>query len=202
MIKNIFQKTVLTATILGSSLMADYSDYMYNGYSLVGFEGGYSSLSADLTDLSDTPAPYQNLEGNAYHVGIKIGAQTGHYRIFLNASTYKDSDDAFDYVTTYGVEGQYLFSMLPQADFFISAGGGIINAKYAVAGESKPRTINDPYFTGGMGFNIHATDWIDVELGGRYMSVDAANVQENDKEYRFNDMITGYASVIFKYRMD
>ena len=201
MIKNIFQKTVLTAALLGTSLVADYSSYTYDGYSLVGVEGGYSNLSADLTDLSDNPKPYKGLDGNAYHVGMKIGAQTGHYRIFLNASMHKDSDDAFDYLTSYGVEGQYLFSMFPQADFFISAGGGIVTAKYVIAGESKARTINDSYFSGGMGFNIHATDWIDVELGGRYMSIDAANVQD-EKEYRLNDMMSVYTSIIFKYKMD
>ncbi len=202
MIKEIFQKTVLSAALVGTSLMADFSSYEYDTYSLVGIEGGYSDISADLTDLSDEPDPYRSLSGEAYHVGMKIGAQTGHYRIFISAKTYQDSDDAFDYLTTYGIEGQYLFSMHPRADFFIGAGGGIINAKYAVSGESKPRTINDPYFSGELGFNVHATEWIDVEIGGRYMSVDAANVQENEKEYRFNDIITGYASVIFKYKMD
>lgn len=202
MIKQTMKKTVLALTLLSSSLMADYSDYMYNGYSLLSIEGGYSNLSADLTDVSETPDPYQQLNGNAYHAGLKIGAQTGHYRIFLSARMYQDSDDDFDYLTSYGIEGQYLFTMAKWADFYIGAGGGIVSAKYNISSEPYARTINDPYFSGEMGFNFHVSKGIDIELGGRYVSVDAANTQENEKEYRFNDIVTAYTSIVFKYKMD
>jgi len=204
MIKNNMKKTLLAFTLLGTSLMADYSDYTYDGYSLVGVETGYSTISAEMTDLNELLA-YQNLDADAYNVGLKIGAQTGHYRVFLNANMHKDTDSDFDYITTYGVEGQYLFTMMPQADFFIGAGMGVANMKFKVDGENFSRTINDPYVLGSLGFNIHATDWIDVELGGRYMEIDATNTKDvgtSRKEYRFNNMISGYASIVFKYKMD
>lgn len=206
MIKNNMKKTVLACALVGSSLMADYSDYSYDGYSLVGVEAGYSTLSAEMTDVSETPTlPYQSLDTNAYNVGLKIGAQTGHFRLFLNANMHQDSDSDFDYITTYGVEAQYLFTMMPQADFFVGVGAGKANMKFKVDGENFSRTINDPYVVGSLGFNVHATDWIDVELGGRYMEIDATNTKDVDgslKEYRFNNMVSAYASIIFKYKMD
>ena len=202
MIKKILQKTVLGVAVLSSSVMADYSDYMYDGYSLVGVEGGYNSLSAEMVD-PDGVLNAQSFNDNAYHIGLKIGAQTGHYRIFLSARMYQDADESLEYLTTYGIEGQYLFNMFNSVDFFIGAGGGIINTKFLPKDDlTTPRTINDPYFSGEMGFNIHMTPWVDLELGGRYMSVDAVNSQPDKPNYYFHDMMTGYASIIFKYKMD
>ena len=202
MIKNRLKKVLLAGIFLGTVLTANSSNYMYNGYSMLAIEGGYSDLAADITDLSDNPGPYEQLNGASYNLGMKIGAQTGHYRVFLSARTYKDSDDNFDYLTTYGIEGQYLFYMFDWVDFFIGAGGGLINAKFNDKSEAYARTINDPYFSGEMGFNIHSGEWMDFELGARYVSMDAANLQENEIEYRLNDMISAYASVIFKFKMD
>lgn len=201
MIKSRLKKAILVTALLGTTLVADSSDYMYDGYSLLGIEGGYNELSAEMTDLNGV-VDYNQLDDQAFHLGLKLGAQTGHYRIFLAARTYMDTDDNFDYLTTYGVEGQYLFTMANWADFFIGVGGGVANAKYNVSSEPYARTINDPYFSGELGFNIHATEWIDVEVGGRYVSIDATNTQDNDIEYRLNDMVTGYTSIIFKYKMD
>lgn len=202
MIKNKMKKVALALTLVSSSLSADYSDYTYNGYSLVGVEAGYNTMSAEMTDTNGI-LPYQSLDGNTYNAGLKIGAQTGNYRIFLNANMHKDDD--FDYITTYGAEAQYLFNMFSGADFFIGAGAGMANMKFKVAGENFSRTINNPYFLGSLGFNLHLSDWIDFELGGRYMDLDATNTKEvgvSMKEYRFNNMVSGYASIVFKYKMD
>jgi len=200
MIKNTMKKTLLACTLLSSSLMADYSDYTYNGYSLVGVELGYSSMSAEMTDKSGA-LPYRDLDGDLYNAGLKIGAQTGNYRVFLNANIHQDTDGDFDYITTYGVEGQYLFDTFEWGNFFIGAGAGLANMKFKVDGENFSRTINDPYFMGTLGFNFHATDGIDIEVGGRYMELDAVNTIDN-VEYRFNDIMSVYTSIIFKYQMD
>jgi opacity protein-like surface antigen len=203
MIKNNMKKTTLALALLGTSLMADNA-YAFNGYSLVGVETGYSNISAEMTDLEEV-LPHESLDGSLYNIGLKIGAQTGHYRIFLNANMHQDTGSDFDYITTYGVEGQYLFTMLPQTDFFIGIGAGVANMKFQVDGEPFSRTINDPYMLGSLGVNLHATDNIDVEVGVKYTEIDASNtkeVEDSIKEYRFDSMISAYASVIFKYQMD
>ena len=102
MIKNNMKKTVLAFTLLGSSLMADYSDYTYDCYSLVGVEACYSTLSAEMTDVSEEPTlAYKSLDSQVYNAGLKIGAQTGHFRVFLNANINQDADGDFDYIKTY-----------------------------------------------------------------------------------------------------
>ena len=45
MIKNKFKKLIVASAIITAPLMADNSAYLYDVHSLVGIEGGYSSLS-------------------------------------------------------------------------------------------------------------------------------------------------------------
>ena len=194
MIKNCLKKVVLGVAIMGASLSANSSNYIYDTYSLVGIEGGYGNI-----DVETNADGYEKLDDKISNIGLKIGAQSDNYRIFLSARYYPHSD--FEYFNTYGAEVQYMFNIHESTNFYIGASAGIANIKYHIEGESDSRTLSDPYFGGDAGFNFHATDSIDLELGARVISLDSVNTK-NNISYRFNTIITGYASIIFKYKMD
>ena len=196
MIRNRLKKLIVASAIIGAPLMAASSEYLYDTYSLVGIEGGYSSLDIE---RSDTVLPASQKKYNLPHVGLKIGAQTEHYRVFLNACYYSNSD--FDYMTTYGGEIQYMFNIASSANIYMGVGAGVANMRFLPAGEPNTRTLSEPYFSGDIGTNIHITDSSDIELGGRFMSMSATNTI-NNITYKFDNLITGYVSYIFKFKMD
>jgi len=196
MIKNKFRKLIVVSAIITAPLMAGSSEYLYDTYSLVGIEGGYSSLDVE---RSDTISPASQKKYNLPHIGLKIGAQTEHYRVFLNARYYSDSD--FDYMTTYGGEIQYMFNAFDSANIYMGVGAGVANIRFLPAGEPNTRTLSEPYFSGDVGTNIHLTKSSDLEIGGRFMSMSATNTI-NNITYKFDNLITGYVSYIFKFKMD
>jgi len=195
MLKNRLKNVLIASVLVSSSLMA--SSYSYNTVSLLGIEGGYANATADTT----YPDAYKTNDTNLVDMGLKIGAETDSYRIFLGARYYYDIDDNFDYLSTYGIDLQYKFNFSPKANFFIGVGGGIANAKLTLDGENFDRTISDGYYNVDVGFNIHVTSGTDIELGARYLEVDAHNIK-NDIDFQLNSMVSAYGSVIFKWRMD
>ena len=170
---------IVLATMMAAAPMAA-SDFTYSTNSLFALEGGYSSLN-------DTSAGgrYYGKTDDFGSYGLKIGAESKNYRIFAQAN-YHDIKD-FDYAYTYGAALQYKFNFADSANFFIGINGG-----YA---DMKIRTLNvsDPYFGGDAGFNYHASELIDLELAARLMKIN------NDA---IDNIVTGYASIIFKYQMD
>ncbi len=199
MIKKYLKTVALTAAILSTPLLAsDKADaYKYDTYSLVAIEGGYGDVDAEKTGPRSDG--YKSLGSGLGQVGLKIGAQSTNYRIFLSARYYAESD--FDYLTTYGLEAQYMFNMASWVNFYIGANGGLASMKFYVEDESDSRTIRNPYFGGDTGFNFHVGDELDLELGARVMRMDAENTR-GGVTYRFNSIISAYASVIFKFKMD
>jgi len=197
MIKNRLKIAILTTALLTTSLFAENSGYQYDAKSLVAIEGGYDSFSTETSSNSS----YSSTQDGQGHIGLKIGAQSGNYRVFLSARYYVDPQSKYDYVTSYGIEGQYLFKIMPAADFFVGLNGGLTNMKFKIAGENFSRTISDPYYGGDIGLNFHITKGVDFELGTRYMSMDSSNIK-NNITYRFNSIVTAYSSIIFKYKMD
>ena len=198
MIKNKLAKLILTSSMLALPLIAANTEYVYDSSSLIGIEGGYNYVNADIT--IETPATYRQDNKSLGHLGLKIGAETENYRVFLSGRYYKGQDNAFDYIATYGGEIQYLFNMFSAANFFIGANGGIANMKFAIAGETFARTISSPYVGGDMGFNVHAGDGVDFEFGSKYMNLNAVN-DKSGTSYQFNSVLSAYASIIFKYHM-
>ena len=194
--KNRLKKLILVSAMITAPLMASSSEYIYDAYSLVGIEGGYSSLDVE---RSDTISPASQKKYNLPHVGLKIGAQTNHYRIFLNAHYYSNSD--FDYMTTYGGEVQYMFDAFTSANIYMGVGAGVANIRFLPAGEANTRTLSNSYFSGTVGTNIHLSKSSDLEIGGRFMSMSATNTI-NNITYKFDNLITGYVSYIFKFKMD
>ncbi len=185
---------LLVGVLLTSASYAD--DYSFKVESLVGFEGGYTSFDVEKNQPSTAADVTKYNKGEA---GLKIGAQTQNYRAFLSIRDY--FVNGYDYFVTYGAEVQYLFNFSKYANFFIGANGGILDARFKIDGEAQTRTLSDPYYGGDIGFNFHAGKYVDIEIGGRVMASDAKNTK-NSITYKLDNLVTGYASLIFRYQMD
>jgi len=194
MIKKVVQKIVLAGLVLTTPLMAEFN-FNKDIYSLLAFEGGYSSFDVE---KNDTLTPATITKYDMMHAGLKIGAQSKNYRVFLSGRYYNADD--FDYATTIGAELQYMFNFSSMANFYLGLNGGIVNMRFTDGGTTS-RTISDPYYGGDAGFNIHLADNVDFELGARVMQIQAEN-KIGLISYKFDNLISGYASIIFKYKMD
>jgi len=184
---------IILATLLSiSPLLADDSKYEYDSSSLVGVEFGYNSFNVD-NDASTVRDTYKYGSG-----GLKIGAQTNSYRIFLSARHMQISD--FDYAYTLGGEFQYLINFSEYANFYLGVNAGQAEIQL-IDSAGVTRSISDPYVGGDIGMNIHLGDQLDLEFGARIMTLNAENDRE-DIIYTFNSITTGYMSLIFKYQMD
>lgn len=189
----IIQKVLLGSFLIVSSAMAGESDpYTVDTYSLLGFEGGLSSISFE----RNTPALSDNYI--MPHGGIKVGAQSEDYRVFLSGRYYEEQN--FDYMTTIGGELQYMFNFSSAMNFFVGVNYGIANIKFTDS-SNVSRTVSDPYYGGDAGFNLHMGNAADIEFGARIMSIDAQNTKSN-VTYQFNTNVSAYVSFIFKYKMD
>ena len=188
-LKKIILATLLATTTLSAQNFSNNDDT----YSLVALETSYNSFDIDNDDSS------ANIDiDNFASAGIKIGAQTKEYRIFLSARYHTISD--FDSAYTLGGEFQYLFNFSKYANFYLGVNAGIAEMSFDDS-NNQTRTISDPYYGGDAGFNIHIKDSLDIELGARVMSLNAQNIQDN-VTYDFNNIVSGYMSLIFKYQMD
>jgi len=191
--KKTLNKVALASLILTSSLVANTFD---NIHSLVGIEGGYSSLDVE-KNVIGTSAQLTNY--NMYHGGLKIGAESDHYRFFLSGRYYNADD--FDYATTYSAELQYMFNISKSVNLYIGGEVGIMDIRFSPANEAFTRTLSEMYFGGSAGLNVHVTKTVDLEFGIRALNMDATNTI-NNVTYTFDNIVTGYASVIFKFQMD
>lgn len=168
--------------------------------SLVAIEGGYSYLSSEVTDRASTPNSYDQEKAQLGNIALKLGAESKNYRVFLNGRYYFANAE-YDALVTYGVDVQYKFDFSSSFDIFIGAGAGIAEAKFQISGEPFSRTISDPYYSGDLGVNFHLSESVDLEIAGRYISLEALN-SKSDVDYTFNDIITGYASIIYKFNIE
>ncbi len=194
MIKNRLGKALVAAAMLSSAAMAD--TVIYPDYSLIGIEGGMTSINSDV----DTATMSDSVNKTVQNIGIKIGAESYNYRIFLTADYYTNPDSSYDYVGTYGGELDYLLNVSTKMNLYIGLNAGIANMKFKAPNETTKRLISNPYYGADAGLNFHASKLIDLEVGARLMMLDATNTKDN-VTYTFNNFITGYASIIFKYEM-
>ncbi|WP_297485085.1 hypothetical protein [Sulfurimonas sp.] len=194
MIKNRLGKAFVVAAICSSAVMAD--TVIYPDYSLIGIEGGMTSVNSDV----DTPTSSDSVNKTVQNIGIKIGAESYNYRIFLTANYYTNPDSSYDYMGTYGGELDYLLNVSSKVNLYLGVNAGIANMKFKAPNETTKRLISNPYYGADAGLNFHASKLIDLEFGARLMMLDATN-RKNDVTYTFNNFITAYASIIFKYEM-
>lgn len=201
MINKNFPKIFLAAALTVGSLFASDDLFDYKSYSLFGIEAGYGSISSEMTNTNTSPVTFKTNDTQISNVGLKIGAQSENYRVLLSARYAKDFDSTFDYIANYEAEMDYLFNFSRQANFFIGVSTGMVYTKFIMPGEPFSRTTSSAYYGGNAGFNIHMSRLIDLELGGRMMLLNTSNIKSG-VEYKLNDIVNGYVSIIFKYQMD
>ena len=198
--KKSLSKVVLTTMLATVPLMAD--NYSYETYSLFAIEGGATNVGIERNDAGNIDIDKEALP----NIGLKLGAQGNDFRAFLSARYYNADD--FSKLFTAGGELQYLFNFSKAANFFIGANAG--QAFIDVGGDADKdipsMSITSTYYGGDAGFNIHATELIDIEIGAKYMVLDVDEDRFNTSgasiNYKMDSMVTGYASVIFKWQMN
>jgi hypothetical protein len=189
-------KKRLTKIVLAASLLSmpalSMADDEYT--SLFGIEGGYSAIDLDVNPSTD------DIQTDGFgNVGLKIGAESEEYRVFLSARYY-DAED-FTKFYTIGAEVQYKFNFAKKANFFIGANIGKAFAEIAQKGATPSADISSGYVGGDAGFNFHVTPMIDFEIGARYMYFNE-DFTQGTYTYEFNSLSTGYASIIIRWKED
>ena len=194
--KSTLLKVALSTVLMSGVAVASQSEYEVDTYSLVGIEGGYSSFDYERENAA---GKVKRTTGDLTHGGIKIGAQSESYRIFLSARFFDMSD--FDYARMYGIEGQYMFNFSKMANFYIGVNAGTTDMKLIDKKNDQTVKVYKPYYGGDAGFNVHFGDSVDWEIGARYLTVDKT-IEQDGIKYSFDHIIMGYTSVIFKFKMD
>lgn len=197
MIKNIIKTTVVSVLLLSSSLVAGNIPNTDMGRSLLGIEGGYNTLSSEVTATSGTTTSFNEQSQKAYNLGLKMGSQNEHLRVFISGRYFVNSE--YDNFYTYGGEMQYMFNVFSRLNVFMGASYGRANLKFTASGETFSRNVETGYRGGDIGANIHVSDSLDLELGGRIISLEATNLN-NSTTYKFNDIKSVYGSLIFKWQ--
>ncbi len=172
----------------------------WNTQSLVGIEGGVNSFDlSSNAGLSDSQSPAS--------FGLKIGAEGQTYRIFLSGRTYSVSDQ-FDYANSFGAELQYIFRFTSNFNLFAGVNVGIMNMEFDDA-QGQVREISQGYAGGDIGVNFSLNHNFDVELGMRYMNLNAENTRYVDDgtgtktpyTYDIDNMVNTYVSLIYKFKI-
>ena len=189
-------KIVLSLALLGSTLSAgELPAYEPNTKSLVGIEGGFSSLDYNKDSQSISSVGLANL-------GLKLGAETRDFRVFVSGKYFYDASAKYEYLTTFGGEVQYKFNPSKAFDFFIGVNAGYSSMRFDTSDGFGPRSVSSPYFGGDIGTNIHLSEDMDFELAGRVMSIQATHSSVTYGDYHVGNIVNVYASLIFKWRMD
>ena len=183
-------KIALAASLLSMPVLAGADEE----HSLFGLEGGASGV-----DISVTPAVRKIQKDMFENVGVKIGAESEDYRIFLSARYYDAID--FKQFNTIGAEFQYKFNFAEAANFFLGANIGKAYVEVGAKNGAPSAQMDTDYLGGDAGFNLHASEHIDLEVGTRYMYFDE-RVTKGTYRYHLDSLITAYASIIIKWKMD
>jgi hypothetical protein len=184
---------LISVPLLALSLQAgDWSTQ-----SLVGIEGGVASF--DLENNMGYPSDSQSPAS----FGLKIGAEAQTYRIFLSGRYYNVNDE-FDSANSFGAELQYLFRFGSNMNLFAGINGGIMNIEFYDADKYK-REISQGYYGADLGLNFSLNHNFDIEVGVRYMNLNADNTrydeEGNAQTYNIDDMINTYVSLIYKFKI-
>ncbi|MFT7004541.1 MAG: hypothetical protein ACJAWW_001904 [Sulfurimonas sp.] len=196
----ILRNMAFSAILLTSSLYAELGFSSLKGListanltPIIGLEAGQSNI--DYKIIESGLATYEDT-AELNHIGLKLGTETTHYRIFLSSRIF-DSDQ-FDYARTYGMELQYLFNLSNRVNMFIGVNAGTIDMEFEDDRNTNTITLDNTYYGGDIGFNLHLSDGIDFELGARIMSLNSSE-SEDVARYDFDNIITSYASIILKF---
>lgn len=192
MAKKLLQKALVVMSLLGTSFISLNASGTTD--SLFAVEGGSSNLRAQRN-----PGGNEIQDARMRHFGLKLGAEDKNYRIFISGRNF--IADEGNYLLTGGIEAQYKFNFSKRADFFIGGNGGIAYIEIGSDGTNPGITLKTPYYGADVGFNFHATESLDLELGAKYMLIDSV-VTQGAMTYDFGDLTSFYGSIIFKWQMD
>ena len=182
-IKEIHMKKRLVKVVLALALLSIWTPSMADEYnSLFGIEIGSKIRGEEIQ---------KSWFGNA---GLKVGAESEDFRFFLNARYYNTKDK---FITS-GGEIQYKFNFTKYANIFFGLNAGLANIGITKSTKWPSVNANIRYLGADVGFNIHATELIDFEIGTRYMGLNKKVIQG----YDFASLKIAYASVIFKWKTD
>ncbi|MEA3522831.1 MAG: hypothetical protein U9R50_07630, partial [Campylobacterota bacterium] len=178
--------------------------------SLIGIEAGYGQFEYSADNADNINMGRNSSSEDFGHLGLKIGAESDEYRLFLDAKYYHVGGD-FDYANSIGGSFQYLLSFTENMNFFFGINGGLMNLKVVDDSIGVSYEYSDPYIGGDIGFNLELSEKLGLELGLRYLNINAENTQYYiddesgetfSRTYTVEQMINLYASVIFKFYVD
>jgi len=186
-------KAVLAVSLLTMPVLSVADEY----HSLFAIEGSYNNIDVETANLNGVEVQSSGFGG----VGIKIGAESHNYRIFLSGR-YFDAKD-FNKLDTIGGEFQYKFNFSQPVNFFLGVNGGYT---YMKIGADTLRALpsvdtKSLYYGGDAGFNYHLSELIDLEAGVRFMRLNK-NLKRSGVNFDFSSFTSAYTSVIIKWQMD
>ncbi len=199
-------KKVLLALLMSTGLFA------YDGTTkaIVGVETGYGQFDYSAANEDNINMGRTSTSEDFGILGLKIGAESEEFRIFLDAKYYQVGGD-FDYANSMGGSFQYLMFISRDFNFFFGINGGLMNLKVVDSTIGKSYEYSDPYFGGDVGFNYEVHEKLGFEVGIRYLNINASNTQyytdadtgnTMSRTYTVDQMMNIYASMIFKYYTD
>ena len=191
-VKNKIRATIIGLTLIGATLSAEILPYQYDENSLIGVEGGYSTL-----DYNKASQSIQSVK--LLNAGLKIGAESKNFRVFLSGRYFQDSTAEFKQLTTFGGELQYKFISLETFNLFVGANGGYANVRFDTGDGFGTRSTSTSYFGADIGANIHLGQNMDLELGSRIISLQATHVSNTFGNYYIDKIMNIYVSLIFKW---
>ena len=193
-------KKRLTKAILAMSLLTmpalSMADDEY--HSLFAVEGSYNNIDVERTSVTSV-----NVQGSGFGgVGIKIGAESHNYRVFISGR-YFDAKD-FNKLNTIGAEFQYKFNFSKPVNFFLGVNAGYAYMKVGadVLNGIPSVDTTSPYYGADAGFNYHASKLIDLEAGVRFMNLNENLTTSDGVNFDFSSFSSVYTSVIIKWQMD
>ncbi len=194
--KKLVFKIIAIVVLSNIIVFANSSSYNNDTKSLIGVEGSFSSF-----DVENDSAAALNDNVKYGSLGLKIGAQTDSYRLFLSARY--NVIDGYDYAYSLGIEAQYLLNVLPNANIFLGISSGYFDLSLKDS-ENDTRNFDSPYIGADLGFNIHLNEKFDFEFGGRILSLSDSKsiIDKNNVTYIFDNIAALYVSIIYKYDMD
>jgi len=129
--------------------------------------------------------------------GVKIGAQSKHYRVYLSAKYYEIN--GYDTANSFGGELQYLINLSENTNFFMGVNAGRMNLKFD--SPEGARSFDTPYYGFDLGANFNITDSLGFEAGTRFITLTTENTQQS-VTYKLSNMVNMYMSLIFKFTME
>lgn len=169
-----------------------------SGLLLVGALLSGVAIANDATPLVGVELGYGNLNAggsghNLYAGGLKIGAKSDDYRVYLSARKLQIDD--FESANAIGAELQYLIPINEKWNAFMGLNAGKIGMKTNTL--PAQREISTYYYGGDLGVNMALSSSVDLEIGGRLMYMNYTHTLVNSR-YNVDSLVQGYASIVFK----